>query len=141
MPHNYTVPRFCECCGRQFFTDRGALSLRPARFCSHACANASRVTTSRRERFWSHVNKDGDCWLWTGSLNNHGYGTFGSGELSHRISWVFAYGTIPVGLFVLHHCDNPLCIRPEHLFLGTQSDNVRDMLAKGRASWQRQPRR
>jgi len=53
-------------------------------------------------------------------------------ELAHRVAWVIAFGPIPPGKFVLHHCDEPLCIRPHHLFLGTQAENLADMAAKGR---------
>lgn len=54
-------------------------------------------------------------------------------QLAHRVSWILAYGEIPEGKSVLHRCDNPTCVRPSHLFLGTQADNVRDMCNKGRA--------
>lgn len=89
------------------------------------------------KRFWSSVDKDGEngCWLWTRGRNEHGYGVLdrksGSG-LAHRYSWELANGPIPTGLQVLHRCDNPPCVNPEHLFLGTRLDNMADMTAKGR---------
>lgn len=86
--------------------------------------------------FWKRVQKQEGCWLWTGHLIKHGYGRFncyGSQFSAHRISWELHFGVIPDGLFVLHKCDNPSCVRPEHLFVGTQADNVRDMTKKGRA--------
>ena len=89
------------------------------------------------ERFWSKVQKndtsDG-CWLWMGSKSPSGYGMFHRKPFvsAHRFAWITIYGIIPDGMNVLHQCDNPACVRPEHLFLGTQGDNVRDMMRKGR---------
>jgi len=92
---------------------------------------------SDEERFWSRVKKTDRCWLWTGNKNPDGYGMFwldGKAHGAHRVSWLFHYGEIPKHLFVLHHCDNPACVRPCHLFLGTAGDNSRDSWAKGRGS-------
>ena len=98
--------------------------------------------TERRavaDRFWDKVDRSGDCWNWTGALISTGYGhlSVGVGEtktqvLAHRLSYVWRYGPIPDGFYVCHRCDNPKCVRPEHLFLGNQTDNMRDMAAKGR---------
>jgi hypothetical protein len=91
------------------------------------------------ERFWSKVTKvDGEgCWCWTANKNNKGYGLFRPGgvapkRLAHRLAYADAYEEIPKGICVLHKCDNPACVRPDHLFLGTMLDNTRDMDAKGR---------
>lgn len=98
------------------------------------------------ERFWEKVNKDGPapvhrpelgaCWIWTASVNPRtGYGWISVGKSmrqSHRISWEFTNGPIPDGQCVLHRCDNSSCVNPAHLFLGTQIDNIADMVAKGR---------
>jgi len=76
------------------------------------------------------------CWEWVGATIS-GYGHFGlNGRYArtHRYSWELHYGSIPAGIGVLHQCDNPLCVRPDHLFLGTQSDNMRDMHAKRRGN-------
>lgn len=78
------------------------------------------------------------CWLWTGGLDRHGYGRFGFGHKkwkAHRASWEVFVGKIPDDMYMLHKCDNPQCIRPQHLFLGTQMDNMRDMQQKGRSRY------
>ena len=88
-------------------------------------------------RFWSKVdrsNADG-CWEWTAAKSPFGHGNFhcqNQMHRAHRISWVVTHGEIPNNSFVLHKCDNPKCCNPQHLFLGTQSDNVADMISKGR---------
>ena len=89
-----------------------------------------------RERFWAKVDKSGDCWEWTGGKMRGGYGSFkddgGKTVYAHRISWAINCGRIPKGLCVCHHCDNPNCVNPSHLFLGTDKDNKQDSMGKGR---------
>lgn len=94
---------------------------------------------SIEERFWAKVNKTEGCWLWTASLRNKGYGAFGytiNGKTiqdrAHRYSYRLNIGPIPPGMFVLHRCDTPACVNPDHLFLGTNQDNVTDMMRKQR---------
>jgi len=89
------------------------------------------------DRFWSKVAKAGagDCWPWSASTVRGGYGKFSIESRyvqAHRLSWVLAHGQISGALLVLHRCDNPPCVNPSHLFLGTHLDNVIDMYAKGR---------
>lgn len=94
------------------------------------------------DRFWSKVNKRGpnDCWVWTAGKLKDGYGAFKTGELgreqtsAHRYSYRLAHGEIPPGMVVCHRCDNPPCVNPAHLFLGTQRDNQMDKITKGRAN-------
>lgn len=90
------------------------------------------------QRFWAKVDKSGDCWNWTAARYHvNGYGCFGlNGKIqgAHRVAWQFIRGPIPRGMWVLHRCDNRLCVRPEHLFLGTHQDNMNDMWRKGRGS-------
>jgi hypothetical protein len=86
-------------------------------------------------RFWAKVSKGDGCWIWTGSRNPKGYGRLNTGNrvrLAHAISWELSHGAVPDGLWVLHRCDNPPCVRPDHLWLGTAADNTADMVAKGR---------
>ena len=96
---------------------------------------------SLEERFWRYVHKTDGCWLWTGTLGGKGYGSIrasgnGSGRrmlYAHRVAYELQCGPVPDGMYVCHHCDNPLCVRGDHLFVGTQADNLRDMCTKGRA--------
>ena len=87
-------------------------------------------------RFWSKVKKTPNgCWEWTASLANYGYGQFywkGKPERAHRLTFIEVNGEIPEGMYVLHKCDNPCCVNPNHLFLGTHQDNMDDMLKKSR---------
>ena len=94
---------------------------------------------SLSDRFWAKVRRINDatsCWEWTGALHDHGYGLIGLGsrkegiERAHRLSYSMHNAEIGEGLFVLHRCDNRKCVRPDHLFLGTASDNAKDMASK-----------
>jgi hypothetical protein len=88
-------------------------------------------------RFWSRVKKSSGCWLWQGSRTEDGYGRLWGVDRearAHRLSYELHVGEIPAGLRVLHRCDTPACVRPDHLFLGTDADNIADMHAKGRAN-------
>lgn len=90
-------------------------------------------------RFWSKVEKTDNCWNWVGGTSGKkgGYGAIrlpgrkGGKHGAHRVSWFIAYGYMP-DLHVLHKCDNKKCVRPSHLFLGTNQDNINDKVAKGR---------
>jgi hypothetical protein len=93
-------------------------------------------------RFWAKVDRTGSCWEWTAYRQGSGYGWFwvrGQGPqrvsvLAHRMAWELTHGPIPDGLCVCHHCDNPPCCNPVHLFLGTDSDNKVDAWNKGRGT-------
>ena len=94
-------------------------------------------------RFWAKVNKNGPihpslgtpCWLWTASKSSGDYGRFKLNRrlwAAHRVVWIIARGSIPKGLDVLHHCDRPCCVNPDHLFVGTHAKNLQDCRDKGR---------
>jgi hypothetical protein len=87
------------------------------------------------ERLWARVKITDTCWLWMGSHSTAGYGTItvdSKAILVHRLAYELTFGPIPDGLWVLHRCDTPACVRPVHLFLGTRTDNMQDMVRKGR---------
>ena len=87
------------------------------------------------ERFWAAVDTTGDCWLWTAGRNRLGYGFLmvnGKTTSAHRFSYMLHHGEIHDGLHVMHACDNPPCVNPKHLSLGTMKDNIADSIAKGR---------
>jgi hypothetical protein len=94
------------------------------------------MNRSLAERFWEKVDRSGECWTWTASKIGRGYGQIGitrsRSDRAHRVSWRLAHGEIPNGLCVLHRCDNPSCVNPAHLFLGTKGDNAADRQKKGR---------
>jgi hypothetical protein len=141
------VERPCVICSTSFMV-RAA---KKQECCGTRCALRlvqNRKRTPLNVRFWLKVSKDGPvpahrpelgpCWPWTGRTGSHGYGLIRRGEgdyanlEAHRASWELHRGQIMDGLWVLHHCDNRPCVRPDHLFLGTSPDNHADMVSKGR---------
>ena len=99
--------------------------------------NGRFVAESPEVRFWRYVEKTESCWNWVGKGFYPGnYGSFyfkGKTRRAHRVSWILHNGEIPKGMCVCHHCDNPKCVRPDHLFLGTYKDNIWDAIKKGRS--------
>lgn len=102
-----------------------------------------RPIADRFARFVRYTDDLFGCWLWTGSVNSKGYGRIWYPPhrfvFVHRLAWTLAYGPVPDGLCVLHRCDTPRCVRPDHLFLGTIRDNNHDMMRKGRDRFRGRP--
>lgn len=139
-PQTSQVERTCEECGGTFLAHACYVRKGGARFCTRQCSAAAK-REPLEERFWKRVDRSSDCWEWTGPLMWNGYGTMPVKAANgwrpvpaHRVAWGITHGSIPDGLHVCHHCDNRRCVRPDHLFLGTQQDNLTDMVVKGRSS-------
>lgn len=131
----------CEACGVALVHRAKATRRERAarRYCSKLCANRSHTAVAPYVRMLRRVHAipGSGCWLFAGATDDKGYGLVssrrGSAPLkAHRVSYEYHHGPIPRGLLVCHKCDTPACVNPEHLFLGTQLDNMRDCSAKGR---------
>lgn len=127
---NRAVERSCDHCGQPFLT----LASKPGQHCSLRCARSKQTA----DRFWPKVAKGDGCWEWRGSRDRGGYGIIGASRhqratRAHRVSWELHHGrSVPDGLYVLHHCDNPPCVRPDHLYVGTLGDNAKDCVERNR---------
>ncbi len=128
---HYQEERRCRYCERIFFV----CPSQKTKYCCHECKCNSQKTPILKS-FWDRVVKTTTCWLWIGGKNYDGYGHFSrTNEVAHRFSWKIHNGPIPAGTFVLHKCDNPPCVNPGHLFLGTQKNNREDCCNKMRQAY------
>jgi hypothetical protein len=142
-PKSKPIPRICQHCGSHFLARAHKVREGKGRFCSKTCKDAG-LTLPVEDRFWAKVNKQTghfwngtECWDWTAKRNKQGYGQFYLSNpertlLAHRLAYELQCGPIPDGLDVCHHRDRPACIRGEHLFPGTNKENMEDCVAKGR---------
>jgi hypothetical protein len=136
------VERICDHCGRSFEIPASRLKFGPALYCSNECRYEA-VKVDPIASVLSRVDRSGGpdaCWPYMGTRLPSGYGTHSSGgehRYAHRVAYEAEHGPIPDGMFICHHCDNPPCCNPAHLFAGSPTENVQDMIAKQRAGFQR----
>lgn len=140
---NINTDGYCLCgCGNRtniVLVNVKAYGLKKGDFRPFLKGHHTKILKPNKEKFMRHVLKDvSGCWLWTAHIDEHGYGRYtldGVFMGAHRAAYKIFVGEIPLGLLALHKCDNPQCCNPEHLFIGTQKDNMQDKIKKGRANW------
>lgn len=130
------IPTICMQCKQEYLARHDLLEKGLRKFCGRPCYNES-IKLDPMIRFWKKVDKTTSCWNWVGFINKKGYGSIwynGENMRVHRFSYFIHFGEIPKDLNVCHSCDNPKCVNPKHLFIGTTQDNVDDKIKKGRGA-------
>jgi hypothetical protein len=132
-----SITKICPVCQKEF-TSKGHYPKCCSLKCGYIFREKNTPPLPVEDRFWPKVKMGAidECWEWQGQINKAGYGRFRIGKSmpqAHRVSYELAIGPIPEGMKVCHKCDNPKCCNWHHFFLGTQADNVADMITKGRA--------
>jgi len=126
----------CKECGNKFKKKPAEIKRTKNNFCTRKCSGEWRSENTIAKFYSNAVKRKNGCWEWERCINKHGYGVSrykGTIMLAHRVSWMISLGEIK-DFHVLHKCDNPKCINPTHLFLGSHQDNITDMVLKGRNS-------
>lgn len=133
------IIKFCLNCKKEFNATPYAIKKGEGKYCSHHCQMIYRNKINhvdQRERFLLGIStemNENDCWIWAKAKDKDGYGQFDNMR-SHRFSYVLFKGEIPVNMIVCHSCDNPSCVNPDHLWIGTHKDNALDRDLKNRAN-------
>lgn len=145
-PGRHWYEKQCAGCGKAFLVGckPDTAEYQRRKYCTRSCrfnydSPYGQKSAPLEVRFWAKVDKSAahnGCWVWTGARRGKGYGDIvgdaGRRIAAHQLSYKWAHGSIPDGLFVLHKCDNKLCVNPDHLFVGTHQDNMDDMVEKVR---------
>lgn len=141
------ITKLCAHCGKEYGPGKYPQNFKRSVVCSYECMHAKKKFSPEKRiaAFWAKVDKQEDgCWVYRGATDKWGYthiGVEGRRKQAHRFSYELAHGTIPTGMLVLHSCDNPPCVNPAHLRLGTDADNRADAMARRRIAYGERTRR
>lgn len=133
------IKTICQTCGKEFFTRDYQIKIGTGKYCSAKCRGIGvnkPIPVEERIMNFINIKEENECWEFVGSKNKDGYGRIGISngktESAHRVMFKINKGDIPKDMVVMHICDNTSCCNPNHLILGTQNDNIQDMINKGR---------